>query len=259
MRLKGRRAVVTGAAGGIGRALSEGVAREGAAVVCIDRDGAGANAVAAELATRGFTAHALECDLSDISAVEQALRRSVEFLGGVDAVFANAGGVRDSHNNKLLPRRIDFLDIDPATWRQVIDDNLNAAFNVGLIFARWMARHGGGTFVFTSSQLSEVVRPGLSHYVTAKGGLRQLIKAMAVDLAPHGIRVNAFAPGPTKVPVTQSWWDNETGREQARREIPLGRMAEPAEMVGAAIYLASEESSFVIGATIMVDGGYTIV
>ena len=116
MRLKGRRAVVTGAAGGIGRALSEGVAREGAAVVCIDRDGAGANAVAAELATRGFTAHALECDLSDISAVEQVLRRSVELLGGVDAVFANAGGVRDSHNNKLLPPLDWCCPISPAPF-----------------------------------------------------------------------------------------------------------------------------------------------
>jgi NAD(P)-dependent dehydrogenase (short-subunit alcohol dehydrogenase family) len=258
MRLKGRRAVVTGAAGGIGRALSEGIAREGASVVCIDRDGAGAKAVAGELTAAGCTAHGLGCDLSQIADVEEALRRSVDLLGGVDAVFANAGGVRDPHN-KLLPRRVNFLDVDPAMWRQVIDDNLTAAFNVGLVFARWMAQHGGGTFVFTSSQLSEVVRPGLSHYVTAKGGLRQLIKAMAVDLAPHGIRVNAFAPGPTKVPVTRSWWDNEAGREQARREIPLGRMAEPTEMVGAAIFLASEESSFVIGATIMVDGGYTIV
>jgi NAD(P)-dependent dehydrogenase (short-subunit alcohol dehydrogenase family) len=141
----------------------------------------------------------------------------------------------------------------------VIDDNLTSAFYVGLVFGRAMARQGRGAIVFTGSQLTEVVRPGLSHYAVAKGGLRQLVRAMAVDLAPYGVRVNAFAPGPTRVPANEEFFTNSEMAVETKRQVPLGRMGEPSEMVGAAVLLASDEASFITGEMIMVDGGFTLI
>jgi NAD(P)-dependent dehydrogenase (short-subunit alcohol dehydrogenase family) len=112
--------------------------------------------------------------------------------------------------------------------------------------------------VFTGSQLAEVVRPGLAHYSAAKGGLKQLMRGMAVDLARHGIRVNAVAPGATWTEANRPYFSRPDVAEANRRLIPLGRLAQPEEMVGAAVYLASDEASFVTGATLLVDGGYTL-
>ena len=250
-RLAGRRAVVTGAAGGIGRALALGAAAEGAAVVCADVDSEGAGATAAMVAAEGGRASAQGGDLADFRAAETLLEAAVAFLGGVDVLFANAGGSR----GETVP----FLELDPEAWRRMLDRNLTSAFNCGLVFARHLAASGGGAIVFTSSQLSEVTRPGLSHYSAAKGGVRQLMRGMAVDLAPHGVRVNAIAPGPTLTPGNREFFERPEVREANLRLVPLGRLAEPAEMVGAAVFLASDSASYVTGATIFVDGGYTIV
>jgi len=260
MRLEGRCAVVTGAAGGIGAALARGAAREGASVVCVDRDEHGSKQIADELCTQGFNAMGIACDLADFSAVERTLMKAVDFMGRVDTVFSNAGGTRVPETGRLATNpRVNFLDVDPQRWRQIVDDNLTSAFNVGLVFARTMAAGDGGAMVFTTSQLSQIVRPGLSPYVTAKGAVHQLVKAMAVDLAASRIRVNALAPGPTRVPVSEGFYATPEMQDQTQREVPLGRMAEPTEMVGAAMFLASDEASFIIGATIIVDGGYTII
>lgn len=247
-RLEGRRAVVTGAAGGIGRALAEGAAAEGAAVVCADLDQAGAEAVAAAIRERGGRAAAAGGDLSDFAAAERLLAVAVAEIGGCDALFANAGGSR----GETVP----FLELDPAGWRRMLDRNLTVAFNCGLVFARHMAAGGGGAIVFTSSQLSEVVRPGLAHYAAAKGALRQLVRGMAVDLAEHAIRVNAIAPGPTETPGNREFFRRPDVAETNRRLVPLGRVADPREMVGAAVFLASAEASYVTGTTLFVDGGY---
>jgi len=252
--------VVTGAAGGIGAALALGAVREGATVMCVDRDGDGAKRTAEDLSTRGFKAMGIGCDLTDLTAVERALAEAIGFMGTVDTVFSNAGGTRVPETGRLEANpRVNFLEVEPQRWRQIVDDNLTSAFNVGLVFAREMAARNGGAMVFTTSQLSQIVRPGLSAYVTAKGAVHQLVKAMAVDLARHSVRVNALAPGPTRVPVSEAFYTTPEMLAETRREVPLGRMADPTEMVGAAMFLASNEASFIVGATIVVDGGYTII
>jgi NAD(P)-dependent dehydrogenase (short-subunit alcohol dehydrogenase family) len=242
--------VVTGAARGIGRALAVGIAAEGAAVACLDVDEQGAQDAAREVEDRGGRAVAVPCDVTDLGAVEAALAAAVGGLGPIDLLVANAGGSR----GEVVP----FLDLDAATWRRMIDRNLTGAFHCGLVFARHMAASGGGSIVFVSSQLSEVVRPGMSHYAAAKGGLRQLVRGMAVDLAAAGLRVNALAPGPTATPGNSPLFSRPQVEAHHRARIPLGRVAEPEEMVGACVFLASDEASFVTGTTLFVDGGYTV-
>lgn len=243
--------MVTGAARGIGRALANGLAKEGAAVACLDVDVEGARTTADGITRSSGNALALECDVTHWRSVEQSLALALEALGTVDILAANAGGPRGE--------AVSFLELDPATWHRMVDRNLTGAFHCGLAYGRHMAAQGRGSIVFTSSQLSEVVRPGLAHYCAAKGGVRQLVRAMAVELAPMGVRVNAIAPGPTSTPGTRALFQRPDVLEANRRSIPLGRVAEPEEMVGAAVYLASDEASFTTGTTVFVDGGYTIV
>ena len=249
-RLEGRRAIVTGAAGGIGSALARGVAREGAMVACVDMAGA-VEGVAASIDDVGGEAISVTADLTDLEQVERMHAVALDAFGVVDLLIANAGGSR----GEMIP----FLELEPDAWRSMVDRNLTSVYYCSLVCARGMAARGGGSIVITSSQLSEVARPGMGHYAAAKGGVRQLVKAMAVDLAPHGIRVNAMAPGPTLTPGNRAMFERPEVAEANLRTIPLGRVADPEEMVGAVVYLASDEASFTTGATLFVDGGYTIL
>ncbi len=242
--------MVTGAAAGIGKQLAIGVAREGAAVVCLDINGPGAEEVAKQIRESGGKATGVRCDITNFDDVVAALVQAQAAHGRVHILLANAGGTGQG--------AVPFLDLDVASWSAMIDLNLNGAFNCGLVFARHMAEAGGGAIVFTASQLSEVARPGMSHYCAAKGGVRQLVRGMALDLGPLGIRVNAIAPGPTMTEANRDLQERPDVREVNLRNSALGRIAEAQEMVGAAVYLASDEASFTTGTTLFVDGGYTI-
>jgi NAD(P)-dependent dehydrogenase (short-subunit alcohol dehydrogenase family) len=249
--LSGRRAIVTGAAGGIGAALARGIAREGAMVACVDINEIGVKEVAASIGEAEGRALSVVADVTDLEQVEGMHATIIDSFGGVDLLIANAGGSR----GEMIP----FLELEPHVWQRMIERNLTSVYLCSLVCARQMATNGDGTIVVTSSQLSEVARPGMGHYAAAKGGVRQLVKVMAVDLAPHGIRVNAIAPGPTLTPGNRAMFERPDVAEANRRTIPLGRVANPEEMVGAVVYLASEEASFTTGTTIIVDGGYTIL
>jgi NAD(P)-dependent dehydrogenase (short-subunit alcohol dehydrogenase family) len=246
-RLEGRTVVVTGAAGGIGEAIARRADNEGASVACLDINRAGAEAVAGAL-RRGV---AVRCDVTDFADVEASLAAVVEGLGGVDVLVTSAGGSR----GEAVP----FVDMQPADWHRMVDRNLTGTFHCGLVYGRYLAQRGGGAIVLISSQLSLVVRPGLAHYAAAKGGVAQLAKGMAVDLAGAGVRVNAVAPGPTGTPGNAAWFDRPEVVAEHERIIPLRRIARPDEIAGAVIYLASDDATFTTGATIVVDGGYTIV
>lgn len=245
VRLQDRTVVVTGAAGGIGAAIARAAGSEGARVACLDLDVEGAARTAESINGMAFPVLA---DLTDLEAVEQAFVQVASVAGPVTAVFANAGG--------SLGHAVPFVDLDADQWHRMVDRNLTTAFHTGLVAARHMVAHDGGAIVFTASQLSFVTRPGLAHYGTAKAALLGLVRGMAVDLAARGVRVNAIAPGPTETPGNRAWFARPEVDEQHKRMIPLGRIGQPEEMAGAAIYLASAEASFTTGAVLAIDGGY---
>ena len=246
-RFAGRTVAVTGAGSGIGAAVARRAADEGARVACIDVNAAGAQRTADELPD----AIAVACDVTSFEAVKAGLDAVVAAFGGVDVLVTSAGGSR----GEAVP----FLQLDPQTWHAMIDRNLTGTFHCGLVYAQHMAQRGGGAIVFISSQLSAVVRPGLAHYSASKGAINQLVKGMAVDLASSGIRVNAVAPGPTQTPGNSEWFDRPEVVAEHQRIIPLGRVAQPDEIAGAVLHLASDEAPFTTGATLFVDGGYTSV
>jgi len=248
-RVAGKVALVAGAGGGIGGAAAEGLAREGAAVVCADIDNAAAEATAARIRSSGGRASAIALDVRDRSAVDAAVAATVREFARLD-VLLDCAGVSHGGN---------FLDLDHSEWQRVIAVNLTGMFHLGQAAARQMVRQGGGgSIINVTSQLAEVARPERAAYVASKGGGRSLTQAMALDLAPHGIRVNAVAPGPTLTGLTRASYADPERRRATLAQIPLGRLGDPQDLVGAILFLASDESRWVTGSTVTVDGGYII-
>src|SRR6266436_9715213 len=248
-RVEGKVALVAGAGGGIGGAGAEGLAREGAAVVCADIDGIAAETIAARIRAADGRAIAIALDVRDRSAVDGAVAATVREFGRLD-VLVDCAGV--SHGGTLL-------DLDPAEWARVIAVNLTGMFHLGQAAARQMVRQGGGgSIINVTSQLAEVARPERAAYVASKGGGRSLTRAMALDLAARGIRVNAIAPGPTLTGLTRASYADPERRRATIAKIPHGRMGDPEDIVGAILYLASDESRWVTGGTVTVDGGYLV-
>jgi NAD(P)-dependent dehydrogenase (short-subunit alcohol dehydrogenase family) len=251
--LEGKNAIVTGAGSGIGAAVAAGLAREGAGVACADINAEAAERVAAGIRAEGGRAIGIGVDVTLSDSVQAMLDRAVAEFGSIHILHANAG----------VSLRAPFLEIPEELWDKVIDINLKGQFLCGQIVGRHMAQRGGGSIINTSSQLAEgVAQAGNAHYMASKGGSRMLTRAMAVDLAPLGIRVNALAPGLTHTALTR---DRIEGADEASAEfrrwalgrIPMRRFGTPDDLVGAVVFLASDEARYVTGSTIVVDGGYT--
>ena len=231
-RVAGKVALVAGAGGGIGGAGAEALAREGAAVLCTDLDGAAAEATAARIRAAGGSAAALPLDACDRAQVDAAVAAAVREFGRLDILLDCAG----------ISHRGNFLDLDAATWDRIIAVNLTGMFHLGQAAARQMAAQGtGGSIINVTSQLAEVARPERAAYVASKGGGRSLTHAMAVDLAAYGIRVNAIAPGPTLTGLTRASYTDPAARRATEALIPLGRLGQPDDLAGAVLFLASDE------------------
>jgi glucose 1-dehydrogenase len=248
-RVEGKVVFVVGAGGGIGGVGAAGLGREGAAVVCADIDAAAAEATAAQIRGADSRAKAFGLDVRDRPAVDAAVAMTVREFGRLDVLLDCAG----------VSQTATFLDLDPREWDRIIAINLTGMFHLGQAAARQMVRQGGGgSIINVTSQLAEVARPERAAYVASKGGGRSLTHAMALELAPHGIRVNAIAPGPTLTGLTRASYADPERRRATIAQIPLGRMGEPDDIVGAILYLASDESRWVTGSTVTVDGGYLV-
>ena len=248
-RVEGKAVLAVGAGGGIGGAGAEGLGREGAAVMCADVDAASAEATAARIRAAGGRAAAMPLDIRDRAAVDAAVAATVAAFGRIDILFESAGIAHRSH----------FLDLDVETWDRIIAVNLTGMFHLGQAAARQMVKQGGGSIINVTSQLAEVARPDRAAYVASKGGTRSLTHAMAVDLAAHNIRVNAIAPGPTLTGLTSTSYPDAAAKRATEALIPLGRIGIPEDLVGAVLFLASDEACWVTGSTVTVDGGYLAI
>lgn len=245
-RLEGRSALVTGAAAGIGRAIAEAFAGEGADVAILDRDAGRLGEVERELAGQGRRIVSLACDLADAAAAREAVDKAIHGLGKVDVLVNNAG--------MLAPG--DLLTLSLEDFDKVLAVNLRAPFVVGQAVARHMVHRGlKGAIINMSSVNAVLAIPGQLAYVTSKGGINQLTKTMALGLAPHGIRVNAIGPGSIMTDILKGVVASEEARRNVLARTPLGRIGEPAEVAKVAVFLASDEASYLTGQTIYPDGG----
>lgn len=248
MRLSGQTVLVTGASKGIGRAIALGCAREGADLILnYNSDRAGADEVAAEIRALGRQALCVRADLASVAQIKRMFAAARKRFARLDVLINNAG----------LTGWASFFDTTEEKWDVVLDTNLKGTFFCSLEAARWMRdTQTRGRIVNVSTQCAELAVKNLVAYGTSKAGIHGLTKQLAVELASLGIRVNTFAPGP--VNVERNLADDPDYRRVWGAMIPLGRTAETDEMVGPALFLASEESSYVTGQTFFVDGGWTV-
>ena len=246
MELVGKVAPVTSAQQGIGRAIAVAMAREGAdvAINYLD-DAAAAAAVAAEITALGRKAILVQGDVSDVAACGAMVASTVAGLGGIDILVNNAG---------VFPR-VSFLDMTEKDWSFVLNVNLRGTFFCSQAAARAMIAAGRpGIIISLASQSVIGVSPNSTHYASSKGGIVSLTRAMSLELAPHGIRVNAIAPGLTDTAQPRYGHSEEDLRERAAR-IPVGRMGQPEDIAAVAVFLASDRSAFMLGQTLHANGG----
>ena len=247
-RLGNKAVLITGAGGGIGGAIAERFAAEGARVLCCDLDEMAAARVAAKIGG-GATAHG--CDVSDPITVQAAVARAVEMFGALN-VLVNAAAGREPIG--------DVVDLSLEDWRRTIDVNLTGIFLMCKYAAPEIAATGGGSIVNIASQLGSVVVPNRPAYVTTKAAVIQLSRSMAVDFADRNIRVNSLSPGATETDrLLVRFKTMEAARAALAPLHPIGRLGRPDEIAEAALFLASDESSFMTGSDMVVDGGYNAV
>ena len=243
----GKTVIVTGAANGIGRACAERFAADGANTVLADIDSAAGEAAAQALRAKGAKALFVATDCTQRAALQALVDRAVKEYGRLDFLVSNAG----------IAQSVPFLDIDDAAFERTMAINLRAAFMGGQIAARAMVKAGTrGVIINMSSVNALLAIPGLVAYACSKGAINQLTKIMAVELAPHGIRVVAIGPGTILTELARaSVFSNPEARNKVMSRTPIGRTGEPSEVASVAAFLASDDASYITGQTIYPDGG----
>lgn len=248
MRLEKKVAIVTGSATGIGRAIVERFAREGAAVTIdyVSGQDADASALAKEINGSGGQAVAIEANIADQNDVNNLVAQTVQKFGRLDIMVNNAG----------IEKKVPFLDVSLELWNRVLDIDLTGAFLCAQAAAREMVKQGqGGRIINISSVHEDLPMPTNVPYCAAKGGLRMLMRTICVELAPYNITVNNIGPGAIDTPMDAPLKAHPEQMQALLDEIPLHRMGTPEEIAGLATYLASDESAYATGSTFFMDGG----
>jgi 3-oxoacyl-[acyl-carrier protein] reductase len=248
MRLKGKTAIVTGAAQGFGYGIAETFIREGARVCVMDINKDKAREAAKALGRKAF---AIGCDVAKSPSVNRAFARAVEKLGRVDILVNNAG---ISHRNQPM------LQVGEAEFDRLYDVNVKSIYLTAVALVPHFRQHGGGVIINIGSTAGIRPRPGLTWYNGTKGAVNLLSKSMAVELAPDRIRVCCIAPVAGETPLLATFMGEDTPEKRAlfRASIPLGRLSTPGDIANAALFLASDEASMVTGNVLEVDGGRCI-
>jgi gluconate 5-dehydrogenase len=243
--LTGRTALVTGSSRGLGRAIAEGLAKAGARLLVNGVDPARLEAAVAELRAAGYHAEGAAFDVTDEPATVAAFERFDREGLAIDILVNNAG----------IQVRKPLIEFSTADWRRVIETNLTSAFVIGREAAKRMIPRKRGKIINIASLASELARPTIAPYVAAKAGIRNLTRSMAVEWAASGIQANAIGPGYMLTDMNQALVENPEFNNWLMSRVPSKRWGNPDELVGAAVFLASDASSYVNGQTIYVDGG----
>jgi gluconate 5-dehydrogenase len=246
--LKGRVALVTGASRGLGFAMAKALGRAGAIVVINSRNAGDLDKAVALLKQDGIAASALPFDVSDEKAAIDAVTRIVRDHGRIDILVNNAGG----------NTRGAITEYKTADFLSVVNTHLTAAFVLAREAAKTMVRNRHGRIISTTSIMGRVARPTIPAYAAAKAALDSLTRAMAVELGPQGVTVNAIAPGYFVTEINTPLLANKEFTAMVERRTPVGRWGQPDELGAAAVFLASDEAAYVNGHTLVVDGGITI-
>jgi glucose 1-dehydrogenase len=247
MRLKDKVALITGASKGIGRTLAIGMAKEGAHVIVnYHTDKAGADATVEQIRALGRQSIALQADIANVDHIRQLFQNARGQFDRLDVLI----------NNAAVTGWTALFEVTEEKWDWVLDTNLKGSFFCSLEAARWMKETGGGTIVNISTNCAALGVKNLVAYATSKAGLHGLTRQLAVELAPFNIRVNTFAPGPTQ--VDRNLRDDPDYERSWGSMVPMNRTAITDEMVGPAVFLASDESSYMTGQLFYVDGGWSV-
>ena len=249
MRLQGKTAMITGGASGFGRGIAETFGREGANVVILDLNQAGAQEVASSISNHAL---AIEGDVTKKSDIERAVARTVEQFGRLDIVVNNAGW---THVNQPM------LEVDEDEFDKVFNINVKSIYLMTHAVVPLMRQQGGGVMINIGSTAGIRPRPGLTWYNGSKGAVNLMSRSMAVELAPDRIRVNAVAPVMGESAMLERFMglpDTPENRAKFVAGIPMGRMSKPSDVANACLYLASDEAEFITGVVLEVDGGRTI-
>jgi NAD(P)-dependent dehydrogenase (short-subunit alcohol dehydrogenase family) len=247
MRLKGKVAIITGAASGIGQATALLFAKEGAKVVVADLDEAGGNEVVDQIRSDGGEAMFVRTDVTSTADTQSMIKSTVDAYGKLDVMFNNAG----------IAMRLPVVDLPEEDWDRCVDINLKGVFLGSKYAIPEMIKNGGGSIINMASIYGIVGAPTRAAYVATKGGVANLTRGMALDYATSNVRANCLCPGFTETPLLAGVLKTQAEYQALAEQHPMKRLATPLEIAYGALFLASDESAFVTGIALPIDGGFT--